>query len=240
MLFYKIRMAIYAMLLTNIYGFKLKNISSHSTKKTLRLEYAEKLLSKLNIKVKVKDKHKLPTNGQFLLISNHRSIIDPLIIEIALKETTIFGLWVAKEELSKSIFFSSFVKNAGTILLNRDSKSVRDLFKKIKSYRDAGDSIFIFPEGTRNKNTTDLSDFKSGTRLIALKNRLPILPLYIRTNAEMILKSALQKSSKPLEIVIEIGDVIDYKTKFKLEEIYRKMFTLEEMSKNSDKNYIGL
>ncbi len=229
MFFHKIKMAIYAMFLTNACGFKLKKISSHAQKKKIRLEYSELLLSKLNIKVKVKDQHKLPQNGQFLLISNHRSIIDPLIIEIALKETTVFGLWVAKKELADSLFFASFVKNAGTILLNRESKSMSDVFKNIKSHVSNGDSIFIFPEGTRNKQEVDLSDFKNGTQIIALKNKLPILPVYIRTNAGMVLQSALQSSSKPLEIVIEIGEIIDYKTKLGVEEVYRRRFGLKNM-----------
>ena len=81
----KIKMAIYAMFLTNLYGFKLKNIVLHSKRKKLRLQYAEQLLSKLNIQVKIKNIDKLPIDGQFLLISNHRSIIDPLVAEIALK-----------------------------------------------------------------------------------------------------------------------------------------------------------
>ncbi len=222
----KIKMAVYAMFLTNLYGFKLKNIALYSKKKELRLQYAEQLLSKLNIHVKIKNKDRLPTDGQFLLISNHRSIIDPLIVEIALKDTNIFGLWIAKEELSSSPFFATFVKNAGTILLNRENKSMSDVFKKIKAGVKEGNSIFIFPEGTRNKEKTQLSSFKNGTQIIALKNKLPILPLYIKTNADEALKSALKDSSKHIEIEVEIGELIDFKTKLGVEELYRTMFKL--------------
>jgi len=228
MLLNKIKMAVYAMFLTNLYGFKLKNIVSYSKKKELRLQYAEQLLSKLNIQVKIKNIDKLPTDGQFLLISNHRSIIDPLIIEIALKDTNIFGFWIAKEELSSSPFFATFVKNAGTILLNRENKSMSDVFKKIKVAVNEGNSIFIFPEGTRNKEKTQLSSFKNGTQVIALKNRLPILPIYITTNADEVLQSALQDSSKPIKIEVEIGELIDFKTKLGVEKLYRTMFKLKD------------
>lgn len=219
-------MAIYAMYLTNLYGFKLKSKPLYSDKKKIRLKYAQQLLSKLNIQIKVKNIEKLPQDGQFLLVSNHRSIIDPLIIEIALKDTNIFGQWIAKEELSKSPFFATFVKNAGTILLNRENKSMSDFFKKIKVSVTEGNSIFIFPEGTRNKTKTKLSSFKSGTQIIALKNRLPMLPVYIRTDADTILQSALQNNSKTLEVEIEIGELIDYKTKISVEETYKDRFEI--------------
>ena len=223
MLYNKIKMAIYALFINNLYGFKLKNANSHSKKKKLRIKYSLQLLEKLNIKVKVKNRENLPKNGQFLLISNHRSIIDPLIVEIALKETDIFGLWISKKELASSPFFGSFIRNGGAILLNKKSKSMSDSFKEIKTFVNNGDSIFVFPEGTRNKENTRLLSFKGGTKLIALKNRLPILPVYIRTDANVALQSAL-KSSKMIEIEIDIGALIDCKSKLNLEETYRDRF----------------
>jgi len=223
----KIKMAIYAMFLTNFYGFKLKSNSTHDKKKVLRLEYSQRLLSKLNLEVIVNNKERLPKDGKFLLVSNHRSIIDPLIIEIALKDTNIFGLWIAKQELANSPFFATFVNNAGTILLKRENKSMSDFFKTIKSNVAKGDSIFIFPEGTRNKTKSVISEFKGGTQIIALKNRLPILPVYIKTNADEVLQAALQDNSTTRQITIEIGELIDYKTKTGLEEVYKNAFNLE-------------
>lgn len=82
----KIKIAIYAMYLTNKYGVKLKKSKSSQEKMNLRLEYSLKLLDKLNIKIDIVNKEQIPKTGQYLLVSNHRSIIDPLIIEIALKK----------------------------------------------------------------------------------------------------------------------------------------------------------
>lgn len=228
MTFKQIKMAIYATLLTNSFGYKLKKAVQHAQKKQLRIDYAQRILAKLGIEVTVTYKERLPKNGQFLLVSNHKSVIDPLIIEVALKDTEIFGIWISKIELANSLFFGSFVKNAGTILLDRESKNMSDLFKQIKSSVAEGDSIFIFPEGTRNKEKTELSDFKSGTKLIALKNRLPLLPVYIRTDAQAVLQASLHNRREASEIVIEIGEIIDYKDKADIEEAYRKMFGLVE------------
>ncbi|MGK0255693.1 MAG: 1-acyl-sn-glycerol-3-phosphate acyltransferase [Arcobacteraceae bacterium] len=222
--FKQISMAIYATYLTNKYGFKLKKSKSSKEIFDLRLEYAKLVLEKLNISVEVINKDKIPQDGQYLLISNHRSIVDPLIVEMALADKNINGFWVAKKELYNSFFFGTFTRNAGTVLLDRDASNMASFFKDTKVIVKEGQSIFIFPEGTRNKDNTPLSSFKEGSRIIALKNRLPILPVHIKSNANEILKDAIMNRTKGLKIQIEIGDIIDYKDKTSLEENYRKQF----------------
>jgi 1-acyl-sn-glycerol-3-phosphate acyltransferase len=77
----------------------------------LRLEYSEVLLSKLNIDVEVIGREKIEQGSQYLIVSNHRSIIDPLVIEIALKDKDVHGLWIAKKELFNSFFFGTFTRS---------------------------------------------------------------------------------------------------------------------------------
>jgi len=225
--FKQISMAIYATYLTNKYGFKLKRAKNTQEVFALRLEYAQTILEKLNISVEVTNKEKLPKDGQYLLVSNHRSIVDPLIIELAMKDTKINGFWIAKKELYNSFFFGTFTRNAGTVLLDRDASNMSSFFKDTKKIVKEGHSIYIFPEGTRNKENTPLSSFKEGSRIIALKNKLPILPLYIKSNANEILKDAIINRTKGMKIEIEVGDIIDYKDKTSLEENYRKQFIKE-------------
>ncbi len=201
----------------------------------MRLQYAQTLLKRLNIDVKVKGAEKLPKHGQYLLVSNHRSVIDPLIVEMALKDTDLFGHWIAKKELYNSFFFGLFTRNAGTILLDREAAQMSGFFKDIKEQVKNGDSIFIFPEGTRNKTGSDLAEFKDGSNIIALKNRLPMLPVYIKDNADIALKNVLQKKSNSFEIEIQIGDIIDYKDRSRpLQERYREMFNLSPAVKQED------
>lgn len=227
MSFHKIKLAIYALLLTNWFGFKLKYIKDPLEKKRVRLEYAQKILAELNITVEVKNREKIPTQGQYLLLSNHRGIIDPLVVELALKETEIFGLWISKKELYNSPFFALFVRNAGAILLDREKSQMGGFFADIKSAVNEGDSIFIFPEGTRNKSEKSLIEFKEGFRIIALKNKLPILPVFIRTHTNKALGLAMNDKAVAQTLTIEIGDLIDYREKANFEELYKTMFQID-------------
>ena len=199
-------------------------------KKKLRLDYSEAQLDALHITVNIENIEKLPKKGQYLIVSNHRSIIDPPIIEVALKDTKIFGPWISKKELYNSFFFGLFVRNAGSILLDREKSQMSSFFAETKKAVKRGESIFVFPEGTRNKTDKSLTAFKEGSRIIALKNRLPILPIYIKTDAGKALKNALDNSKLEQEVTIVIGDSIDYKEKTNLETLYLKMFSLDEES----------
>ena len=224
MTFNALKQAVYALYLTNSYGFRLKKVSDFLEKKRLRIKYSETQLNALNIKVKVLNKEKIPKDGQYLIICNHRGIIDPPVLEVALKETNIFGVWVSKKELYNSPFFGLFVRNAGSILLDREKSQMSGFFADTKKAVKEGSSIFIFPEGTRNKSEESLIEFKEGFRIIALKNRLPILPVYIRSHTNKVLGNALDTGSKEQIIEVEFGEILDYKERGDIQQQYREMF----------------
>jgi len=224
--FNAIKQALYGLYLTNSFGFRLSRTDDPMEKKRLRHAYSAAQLKMLNITVKIENEEKLPKEGQYLILINHRSIIDPPIVEIALKDTNIFGPWISKKELYNSFFFGLFVRHAGSILLDREKSQMSGFFADIKEAVKRGESIFIFPEGTRNKTTESLTTFKEGSRIIALKNRLPILPLYIQTDAGKVLKNALDDASLKQEVRLVVGEIIDYKDKTNLEDKYREIFSL--------------
>lgn len=231
----QVKSAIYALFLTNKYGFKLKKAHEVAEVTRLRLEYSEVLLSKLNIIVEVEDVEKIDQGGQYLILSNHRSIIDPLVVEIALKNKDVHSLWIAKKELFNSFFFGSFTRNAGSILLDRDAKQMSSFFKEVKIKVEQGYSINVFPEGSRNKGEAALSEFKKGSEVIAMKNRLPILPVFIKTNTNAVLMESIKYKTRDLKVAIQIGDLIDYQDRSRtLEESYRHRFNLKESLNNSE------
>jgi len=223
----QIKSALYALILTNKYGLILRKTNDPVEITRLRLEYSEVLLSKLNIGVEVIGKEKIEQGGQYLILSNHRSIIDPLVVEIAFKNKDIYSLWIAKKELFNSFFFGTFTRNSGSILLDRESSQMSSFFNDIKAVVKQGNSISVFPEGSRNKEDTPLAEFKKGSQIIAVKNRLQMLPVFIKTNTNEVLMESIKYNTKDLKVTIEIGDLIDYKDRSRtLEEAYKHQFNL--------------
>ena len=227
MTLHKIRLAIYSLFLTNLFGLKLRGVKESKDKKSLRIDYSETLFKRLKLSIEIKNREKLPLDGQYILLSNHRGIIDPLVVELALKDTDIYGLWISKKELYNSLFFGLFVRHGGAILLDREKSQMGSFFADIKSNVKRGDSIFIFPEGTRNKSRKSLLEFKDGFRIIAIKNRLPMLPVYIRTRTDEVLANLLEDKNLKQTITIEIGDIISYKERGNLEYFYKKQFSIK-------------
>ncbi len=224
MTFRQLKAALYATYLTNYYGFKCKGKSNKEIL-NIRDEYAHKLMGYLGLNVVVENPEKAPQKDVVLLV-NHKSVIDPLISDLAMEPTGIFGYWIAKKELYNSFFFGVFVRNAGTILIDRESSQMGGFFKEVKSSVDSGNSIYIFPEGTRNKTDKNLTEFKEGAKLIAVKSRLQIVPMYIKTDANQALKDALTKGIKQT-IYVRFGDEISPRDKSKtLEEHYRSQFDI--------------
>lgn len=220
-------MALYSTYLTNLYGFKLRKLTTLREKKVLRAEYCARLLEDLNIEVKIINEDKIPKEGNYLLISNHRTIIDALIVETATRYLPLQGYWIAKKELYDSFFFGMFIRNAGTLLIDREASHMSGFFKEVKQAVKDGDSIYIFPEGARNKSDEPLSEFKAGAQLIAVKNRLDILPVYIRNRADNILADAIADSSVRRVVEIEFGDLISYKDReIPLQDAYKKTFNI--------------
>ena len=90
-----------------------------------------------------------------------------------------------------------------------------------------GHSISVFPEGSRNKADTPLAEFKKGSQIIAVKNRLQMLPVFIQTNTNEVLMESIKHNTKDLEVTIEIGGLLDYNDRSRtLEEAYKHQFDL--------------
>lgn len=228
MSFNKIKLVIYATFITNLFGFRLKKAITKQEKKDLRVQFSTAMLDKLNINIIIKGlENILNDNSTYMLICNHRSVIDPVIVEKALEKSNIYGVWVAKKELYKSPFFGNFTRNAGTILLDRESKNMSGFFKDVKEAVKEEKSIFIFPEGGRNKTSNTISEFKSGSQILAIKNKIQIIPVYIETHAGDILKQSISDNSQQRDIIIKISKPINPKDRsVSLEDKYKEIFQL--------------
>ena len=118
--------------------------------------------------------------GSFLIISNHMSYEDPVIISNAFWERRLS--FVATDELFKKKIFGSFLKACGTIPIDTQNISM-GTFKTINKQYDRGHIVAIFPEGHVERGEKQFKQFKSGSVLIALNAEVPIIPIYIEKRA---------------------------------------------------------
>ena len=113
--------------------------------------------------------------GRAVVIANHTSFWDPLLIAVIFKRQVY---WMGKIELFKSRIARMFFNAVKAFPVRRgegDLAAIRHAFRILKAEKLFG----IFPEGTRIKSG-EIGRFEPGTAMIALKNNAPVIPVYIK------------------------------------------------------------
>ncbi len=129
------------------------------------------LLFLFGIRLKVYGKEKLNPNTAYIFISNHQSQLD---IPIASRTTPNTFKFLAKEELTKIPLLGYIIKRL-YITVGRDNWRDRALsMKKMQENLENGISVWIYPEGTRNKTDKPLGDLFPGAFQLAAHTGKPI------------------------------------------------------------------
>ena len=158
-------------------------------------------------KVDVIGRENIPDNQPVLYVGNHRSYFDIVIGYRLIKGECGF---IAKKEMEKIPFLRRWMKNIHCLFLDR--KNIKEGLKTILAGIDKvkhGISIWIFPEGTRNRDA-GMMEFKEGSMKIAEKTGCPIIPVAMTGTAEIFEKHIpwIKKS----HVTVTFGKPIDIKT----------------------------
>lgn len=130
---------------------------------------------KLVYRMKVIGKENIPKDGQVIIAGNHRSFLDPPLIEVTCGRYTRF---LAKEELTKSKFLAFLGKVFDAILVKRDSKEVKALKESMQTLKN-GNCLALFPEGTRN-GLEKGEKVKNGVAFFAVRSGAKVVPCGIK------------------------------------------------------------
>jgi 1-acyl-sn-glycerol-3-phosphate acyltransferase len=131
---------------------------------------------------------KLPTGRVLIFAANHQSMNDiPAMIWFLRKFRPVF---VAKQELSKGIPGISYnYKCGGAVGINRkDSQQAREAIAILgKRIAESGESVCIFPEGTRSRDG-NLRKFQPGGIKVLLEynHDAVIIPIYIQNSWKLV------------------------------------------------------
>jgi len=136
----------------------------------------------------------------YIIIANHQSLAD---IVLAYQIKMQFK-WVAKESLFKIPFVGWSMALAKHIKLERGNlSSIKKVYREASHWLGGGISILFFPEGTRSE-TSEMGDFRNGAFKLAIKERVPILPILFEGTGTAIPKGSwifTTKTSAKLKIL---------------------------------------
>ena len=116
---------------------------------------------------------KLPEEGRFLFVSNHRSAFDPLVAMTGLRDYNVF--FISKPSNMRFRLSGRFAYAVGCLPIDRDND--RNALKTILTAADYMKrgicSIGVYPEGTRSR-TEEMLPFHSGCLKAAQRAKVPI------------------------------------------------------------------
>ena len=111
-----------------------------------------------------------------LISANHTGFIDPVVVQTQFWYRRTHT--VAMKELFETKGKNWFFRKVLCIPIDRQNMNISS-FKDIISVLKDGKIVAIFPEGQINNDSGTVASFKSGVILMALKAKVPIVPIYI-------------------------------------------------------------
>jgi 1-acyl-sn-glycerol-3-phosphate acyltransferase len=161
------------------------------------------LMRLVGVKIRIKGRQRVPP-GACLFVANHTSSADaPAVVGAIPRRVAI----LLKESLFKWPIAGQAFTLAGFIPVKRSEKdsAIASVEKATQSMR-AGQSFLIYPEGTRSPDGR-LQTFKKGAVVMAIKAKVPIVPMACSGAHRVMRKRSLRVC--PGEILVEFLEPID-------------------------------
>lgn len=131
----------------------------------------------LGCRVVVEGRENLPLGTAYVVMSNHQSNYDPILLAGFLDPALSF---ITKRELFRVPGLAFFLRHNRSLKLDR--RDLRGGAKALVAYgrelKARGGGVVIFPEGTRTKDPRrEVQSFMGGSLMLVLDNGLPVVPV---------------------------------------------------------------
>jgi 1-acyl-sn-glycerol-3-phosphate acyltransferase len=126
-------------------------------------------------RVRVTGHERLPREGPFILVANHASNVDGVLIAAWLQPVARRPIrFLAKEQLFATPL-RPLLESFGTILVRAGGSDV-DAYRKARAALDRGEIVGVFPEGSRSPDGV-LREAYRGVALLAARTQAPVVPV---------------------------------------------------------------
>ena len=151
--------------------------------------------------LKVYGRQHVPSKGGVLLISNHQSYLDPVLIGVYLERPMTY---MAKSELFENKYFGWLIRALNAFPIKQragDVGAIKETIKRLK----AGALLNVFPEGARTF-TGELGPIEPGSALVIRRAGVPVVPCVIQGSFEAWPRTT--KLPKPHPIAVMYGPAL--------------------------------
>ncbi|MGE0621952.1 MAG: AMP-binding protein [Pseudomonadales bacterium] len=141
----------------------------------------------------------LPADGRCVLVANHASYLDGLLLVATLPRPVTF---IAKAELKQRPFARWFLRRIGAEYVERfeGTQSTADA-RRLSTHAVSGVPLLIFPEGTFTRSPGLLA-FHLGAFVIAAENGLPVVPITLRGTRSVLRSEDWFPRRGPVAVIV--------------------------------------
>lgn len=117
--------------------------------------------------------HHLPRTGPVLIIANHQSMLDPILVGLAARRYLCF---LARHTLFQQPLLAPIIRSLNAIPIDRSfgKEGIQTVLHALES----GHAVVMFPEGERS-HTGQVQPLKPGVSLLIRRIHCPIVPVGI-------------------------------------------------------------
>ena len=144
--------------------------------------WAKVILIGMGFLYRVEKEDTLDPKKSYMLIANHTSMTDIMLMLVAVKNPFVF---VGKQELAKIPLFGFFYRRTCILVDRSSAKSRQAVFLRAQRRLKQGLSICIFPEGGVPEEHVVLDTFKNGAFRLAINHKTPVVPITFHDNKKL-------------------------------------------------------
>ncbi|MEF1220616.1 1-acyl-sn-glycerol-3-phosphate acyltransferase, partial [Photobacterium damselae] len=135
------------------------------------------LVSHTMYRVRHKNVENIPQQGAALLVCNHVTYMDALLLAGACPRPIRFLMDI---RLYKLPMINAFCRACKVIPVDsQDRRSIQKAFNQIDTLLKAGDIVCLFPEGQLTYDG-EIAPFMRGVEVITKRNKVPIIPMALQ------------------------------------------------------------
>ena len=144
----------------------------------------------------------IPPRGGCILVSNHTSSLDPVLLQAACPRVITWMMAKEYREMPGLNWLLNAIEPIPVARSGRDMAATRAALRALKD----GKILGLFPEG-KIAPTRDLLEFQTGVALLAMKSRAPVYPAFLDGSQRG--KSMLEAFVTPSRVTLTFGPPID-------------------------------
>ena len=154
-------------------------------------------------RLRVVGREKLPWRGPAVIVANHASLIDILVLFALYRPFK----WVSKASNFRLPFIGwNMTLNDYVPLVRGSKESIVKMMTECRRHLAQGSPVLIFPEGTRTRDG-ELQAFKDGAFRLAVEAGCPVIPVAVHATGDCLPKHGFVLRQR-MRAVVEVLDPI--------------------------------